>query len=128
MGGGPAPGSLAGRDLAARCAEGRLDAKGQAGSRRGDASGGLTGVSSSRWAGAMHEEPAKTPGSLRAGIWKRSAATLKARVRKIETRVAVPAAKKQGPHGRVRDPGRALRQDDPPEGAEKPPRQCREAR
>src|ERR1035441_10403540 len=45
-------GSLAGRDLAARCAQGRLDAKGKAASRvrRKRA---LTAEASSRWAGAV---------------------------------------------------------------------------
>jgi hypothetical protein len=45
-------GSLAGRDLAARCSEGRLDAKGQAASRA-VRKRALTGLSSSRWAGAI---------------------------------------------------------------------------
>ena len=43
-------GSLAGRDLAARCAEGRLDAKGKAVSRAARKRA-LTAESSSRWAG-----------------------------------------------------------------------------
>ncbi|MGB6579918.1 MAG: transposase, partial [Streptosporangiaceae bacterium] len=42
-------GSLAGRDLAARCAEGRLDAKGRARSRARRKQA-LTAQSSSRWA------------------------------------------------------------------------------
>ena len=45
-------GSLAGRDLAARCGEGRLDAAGQAGSRAARKRA-LTAESSSRWAGAI---------------------------------------------------------------------------
>src|ERR1700726_4947051 len=45
-------GSLAGRDLAARCAEGRLDAQGRAESRR-ERKRALTAESSSRWAGAI---------------------------------------------------------------------------
>ena len=45
-------GSLAGRDLAARCAEGRLDAKGRARSRA-VRKRALTAASSSRWAGAI---------------------------------------------------------------------------
>ena len=45
-------GSLAGRDLAARCAEGRLDARGRAASRR-ERKRALTAGSSSRWAGAI---------------------------------------------------------------------------
>ncbi len=45
-------GSLAGRDLAARCAEGRRDAGGRAVSRR-ERKRALTAGSSSRWAGAI---------------------------------------------------------------------------
>ena len=45
-------GSLAGRDLAARCAEGRLDARGRAVSRA-VRKRALTAESSSRWAGAI---------------------------------------------------------------------------
>ena len=45
-------GSLASRDLAARCGEGRLDAKGRAASRAARKRA-LTAVSSSRWAGAI---------------------------------------------------------------------------
>jgi hypothetical protein len=45
-------GSLAGHDLAARCAEGRLDTKGRAVSRR-ERKRALTAGSSSRWAGAI---------------------------------------------------------------------------
>lgn len=45
-------GSLAGRDLRARCREGRLDAKGRAASRR-ERKRQLTALSSSRWAGSI---------------------------------------------------------------------------
>lgn len=45
-------GSLASRDLAARCAEGMLDAKGRAASRA-RRKRALTAESSSRWAGAI---------------------------------------------------------------------------
>src|ERR1700756_124140 len=45
-------GSLASADLAARCAEGRLDGKGKAASR-GERKRALTAQSSSRWAGAI---------------------------------------------------------------------------
>jgi hypothetical protein len=45
-------GMLAGRDLAARCAEGRLDARGKAASRA-RRKRALTSESSSRWAGAI---------------------------------------------------------------------------
>ena len=87
-------GSLAGRDLAARCAEGRLDAKGKA------ASGAwrkrvLTAGSSSRWAGAITrttEDQVRLAGqNLRA-----ERAGLRARVRRVEARLAVPAGGKSG--------------------------------
>src|ERR1700721_3329792 len=45
-------GALAGGDLAARCAQGRLDARGRAVSRR-ERKRALTAGSSSRWAGAI---------------------------------------------------------------------------
>src|SRR5271163_4234657 len=45
-------GSLASADLAARCAEGRLDTRGKAVSRR-ERKRALTAQSSSRWAGAV---------------------------------------------------------------------------
>ena len=86
-------GSLAGRDLAARCAEGRLDAKGRAGShaRRKKA---LTAESSSRWAGAItrtSEDQVRLAGrNLRA---ERN--TLQARVRRIEARLPVRAGGKR---------------------------------
>ena len=44
-------GSLAGQDLAARCGEGQLDAKGRA--SRAVRKRSLTAASSSRWAGAI---------------------------------------------------------------------------
>ena len=90
-------GSLAGRDLAARCAEGRLDAKGRAGSRARRKKA-LTAQSSSRWAGAItrtSEDQVRLAGqNLRA---ERN--TLQARIRRIEARLPVPAG---GKAGRVR--------------------------
>ena len=90
-------GSLAGRDLAARCAEGRLDAKGQAVSRA-VRKRALTAESSSRWAGAItrtSEDQVRLAGqNLRAGK-----ASLQARIRWIEARLPVPAG---GKAGRVR--------------------------
>jgi hypothetical protein len=58
-------GSLAGRDLAARCAEGRLDARGRARSRAARKRA-LTAESSSRWARAITRtsEDAWFPGGL----------------------------------------------------------------
>ena len=90
-------GSLAGRDLAARCAEGRLDAKGRAGSRARRKKA-LTAESSSRWAGAItrtSEDQVRLAGqNLRA---ERN--TLQARIFRIQARLPVPAG---GKAGRVR--------------------------
>jgi IS605 OrfB family transposase len=90
-------GSLAGRDLAARCAEGRLDTKGRSVSRAARKRA-LTAEASSRWAGAItrtSEDQVQLAGrNLRAG-----AASLRARVRRIEARLVVPAG---GRSGRVR--------------------------
>ena len=87
-------GSLAGRDLAARCGEGRLDAKGKAVSRAGRKRA-LTAASSSRWAGAItrtsEDQVRLAEQNLRAGQ-----ASLQARVRAIEARLAVPAGGKPG--------------------------------
>jgi IS605 OrfB family transposase len=87
-------GSLAGRDLAARCAEGRLDAGGRAASRA-VRKRALTGLSSSRWAGAITRasEDAYQLASRNLDAERRS---LQARVRTIGARLAVPAGKKQG--------------------------------
>ena len=87
-------GSLAGRDLAARCAEGRLDAKGRAVSRAARKRA-LTAQSSSRWAGAItrtsEDQWSLAERNLRAGQ-----ASLRARIRRIEARLAVPAGGKSG--------------------------------
>jgi hypothetical protein len=87
-------GSLAGRDLAARCSEGRLDARGRAASRA-VRKRALTGQSSSRWAGAVTRasEDAYQLGSRNLAAERR---TLQARVRAITARLAVPAGGKQG--------------------------------
>ena len=90
-------GSLAGRDLAARCAERRLDAKGRAVSRARRKQA-LTAESSSRWAGAItrtSEDQVRLAGqNLRA-----EASGLRTRIRRIEARLPVPAG---GKAGRVR--------------------------
>jgi hypothetical protein len=87
-------GSLAGRDLAARCAEGRLDARGRTVSRAWRKRA-LTGESSSRWAGAItrtsEDQFRLAEQNLRAGK-----ASLQARVRRVEARLAVPAGGKTG--------------------------------
>jgi hypothetical protein len=87
-------GSLAGHDLAARCAEGRLDAKGRARSRA-VRKRALTTGSSSRWAGAItrtSEDQVRLAGqNLRA-----QRTTLQARIRRIGARLAVTAGGKAG--------------------------------
>jgi hypothetical protein len=87
-------GSLAGRDLAARCSEGRLDARGRAVSRA-MRKRALTAESSSRWAGAITRtsEDAYQLGSRNLEAERR---TLQARIRKIGARLAVPPGGKQG--------------------------------
>jgi hypothetical protein len=87
-------GSLAGRDLAARCAEGRLDAAGRARSRAARKRA-LTAASSSRWAGAItrtSEDQVLLAGqNLRVGR-----ASLLARIGRIQARLAVPVGGKSG--------------------------------
>ncbi|HEY3648766.1 MAG TPA: transposase [Streptosporangiaceae bacterium] len=87
-------GSLAGRDLAARCAEGRLDAKGRSRSRT-VRKRALTAASSSRWAGAItrtSEDQVRLAGqNLRT---ERS--SLQARIGRIGARLAVPAGGRAG--------------------------------
>jgi hypothetical protein len=90
-------GSLAGRDLAARCAEGRLDPKGQAESRR-ERKRALTAVSSSRWAGAITRTSEDAYQLAERNLWAQRASLL-ARLRRIESRLAVPCG---GRSGRVR--------------------------
>jgi hypothetical protein len=87
-------GSLAGRDLAARCAEGRLDAKGRAGSRARRKKA-LTAESSSRWAGAI-TRTSEDQVRLAAQNLRAERNTLQARIRKIEARLPVPAGQKAG--------------------------------
>jgi IS605 OrfB family transposase len=87
-------GSLAGKDLAVRCAEGRLDAAGRARSRA-VRKRALTAGSSSRWAGAItrtsEDQVQLAERNLRAGQ-----ASLKARISRIETRLAIPAGGRSG--------------------------------
>ena len=87
-------GSLAGRDLAARCAEGRLDAKGRARSRA-VRKRALTAASSSRWAGAItrtSEDQVRLAGQNLCA--ERS--SLQARIRRIGARLAAPAGGRAG--------------------------------
>ena len=90
-------GSLAGRDLTARCAEGRLDAPGRARSRA-VRKRALTAESSSRWAGAI----TRTSEDAYRLAWQNLRAeqsSLTARVRRIEARLAVQAGRKAGKAG-----------------------------
>jgi hypothetical protein len=86
--------SLAGRDLAARCGEGRLDAKGRAASRACRKKS-LTAASSSRWAGAItrtsEDQYRLAEQNLRA-----HRSSLQARIGRIQARLAVPADLKAG--------------------------------
>jgi hypothetical protein len=90
-------GSLAGRDLAARCAEGRLDAQGRAASRA-RRKRALTAQSSSRWAGAI-TRTSEDQWQLAARNLGAEASGLRARIGAIRARLAVPAG---GRAGRVR--------------------------
>jgi hypothetical protein len=87
-------GSLAGRDLAARCAEGRLSPGQQSESRR-ERKRALTAESSSRWAGTI-TRTSEGAWQLAFRNLEAERATLKARVRKIGARVVVPAGEKRG--------------------------------
>src|SRR5271167_2683263 len=90
-------GSLAGGDLAARCAEGRLDAKGRAVSRAARKRA-LTAESSSRWAGAI-TRTSEDQWSLAERNLRADRTSLQARAGRIEARLAVRAG---GRDGRVR--------------------------
>lgn len=87
-------GSLAGRDLAKRCAEGRLSAKEKADSRR-ERKRALTAASSSRWAGAITttSEDAFGPALRNLAAERQS---LRARIAKIERRLAIPTGQRLG--------------------------------
>lgn len=87
-------GSLAGRDLAARCAERRLNAKETARSRA-ERKRALTAESSSRWPGTItrtsEDQHVRAGQSLRA-----EQASLTARIRRIEARLVVNTGEKVG--------------------------------
>jgi hypothetical protein len=87
-------GSLAGRDLRARCREGRLDAKGRAASRR-ERKRQFTALSSSRWAGSITRT---TEDQVRLAERNLGAerATLRSRIKAIEARLPIPAAGRDG--------------------------------
>ena len=90
-------GSLAGRDLAGRCSEGRLDARGRAVSRA-RRKRALTAESSSRWAGAI-TRTTEDQWQLAARNLRADRSGLRARTGTIRARLAVPAG---GRAGRVR--------------------------
>jgi hypothetical protein len=90
-------GSLAGRDLAARCAEGRLGAKGRAVSRRARKRA-LTAGSSSRWAGAV-TRTSEDQWQLADRNLHAERRTLRTRIRAIEARLNIPVG---GRNGRAR--------------------------
>ena len=81
-------GSLAGRDLAARCSEGRLDAQGQAVSRT-RRKRALTAQSSSRWAGAITRTSEDQYRLARQNL-RAEKASLQARIRRIQARLGSP--------------------------------------
>jgi hypothetical protein len=87
-------GSLAGRDLAARCAERRLDAKGRAASRA-RRKRALTAQSSSRWAGAI-TRTSEDQWQLAGQNLRAEKASLHARIRVVQARLAIPAGGKAG--------------------------------
>jgi IS605 OrfB family transposase len=87
-------GALAGRDLAARCAEGRLSAKERAESRR-ERKRALTARSSSRWAGSI-TRASEDAYQLASRNLAAERATLASRAAKIGARLGVPAGSRQG--------------------------------
>ena len=87
-------GSLASRDLAARCSEGLLDATERAQSRR-ERKRALTARSSSRWAGAI-TRTSEDAWRLAFRNLQAERASLRSRIRTIEKRLAIPAGKKKG--------------------------------
>ena len=111
-------GSLAGRDLAARCTDGRMDARAKAASRA-TRKKALTAESSSRWAGAI-TRTSEDQHQLAEQNLRAERASLRARIGRIQARLAVPAAGQVRPGPRVRDPGGAACQGDPAAGAAGP--------
>lgn len=87
-------GSLASRDLAARCAQGHLDAKGR-NDFRAERKRALTAASSSRWAGAITRTSEDAYQRAEQNFHAEKA-SLQARIRRIEARLAVPAGRKAG--------------------------------
>ncbi len=91
-------GMLMSGDLAARCAQRRLTGPGRARSRQ-QRKQELTGGASSRWAGAI-TRTSDDAWNLGERNLIAEARSLRARVRRIDQRLAVPVGEKQGPqHG-----------------------------
>jgi hypothetical protein len=87
-------GHLASTDLARRCAEGTLDAKGKAASRK-TRKKAVTAESSSRWAGAITRTTENSYGLAKRNL-EAERTSLKARITKISGRLKVPAGEKKG--------------------------------
>jgi IS605 OrfB family transposase len=87
-------GSLASADLAARCAQGRLSAKQRARSRQMRKQE-LTAKSSSRWAGALTRTSEDAYQLAHRNLLAERRSVL-ARVKRIESRLAVPAGQRAG--------------------------------
>ena len=88
-------GSLAGKDLAARCAEGRLDARGRARSRAARKRA-LTAEVVIAVGGGDHPHQRGPGGAWLNGTCVLRRASLQARVRRIEARLAIPAGGRSG--------------------------------
>ena len=86
-------GSLAGRDLAARCREGQLDGRRRGVSRR-ERKRELTGEASSRWAGAI-TRTSEDAYQLAVRNLHAERACLVARIRRVEARLRTPVGQRQ---------------------------------
>jgi hypothetical protein len=91
---GAALGSLARGDLARRCREGRLDAKGRAVSRR-ERKRALTAASSSRWAGAI-TRATEDGWQLAYRNLTAEIHSLRARIGRVRGRLVIPVGQRRG--------------------------------
>ncbi len=87
-------GSLAGADVARRCSQGRLDAKGRAVSRQ-ERKQAMTGACSSRWAGAITRSTEDAWGLAERNLGA-EARSLRARTGRIRRRLAVGVGGRRG--------------------------------
>jgi hypothetical protein len=87
-------GRLAGADMAARCSLGRLDARGQGVARR-ERKQAMTGLCSSRWAGAI-TRTSEDAWELAERNLQAAARSLRSRIARITRRLAVPAGERRG--------------------------------